>query len=90
MMGSTITDKLGNIDERKLYTIILNTGNIIQHKENILYVDIPKIILNRLSVEHNAKFLLGNYHNKINKERIEFINNNIEKIRSFNNKTLMK
>ena len=50
MMGSTITDKLGNIDERKLYTIIINTGNIIQHKENILYVDIPKIILNRLTL----------------------------------------
>ncbi len=90
MMGSTITDKLDKLGERKLYTIILNTGNTAQEKGTILYVDIPDIILNRLGIEHNAKFLLSNYRRETTKERVEFINNNTEKIRNFNNKTLMK
>lgn len=90
MMNSTISNTLNKSDKRKLYAILLNTGKIKQYKGNALYVDIPDIVLNRLNIEHNAKFLLSNYHNMKNEDRIKFINNNIEKIRSFNNKTIMK
>lgn len=90
MMSSVITDDLGDINTRKLYSMILNTGKISKEKNTILYTDMPDIILNRLGIKHNAKFLLGNYKNQTTKERINFINNNLNKIRAFNNKTIMQ
>lgn len=90
MMNSIITDDLGNINERKLYFIILNTGKVSKEKNTILYTDMPNIILDRLGIKHNAKFLLGNYKNQTTEERINFINNNLDKIKAFNNKTIMQ
>ena len=89
-MASNASDILEDIGNRKLYALFLNTGNIEKIDNKILYTDIARIILNRLGVKSNVEFLLENRNNKSIKERINYINNNIEKIRSFNNKTILQ
>ena len=89
-MASNASDILENIGNRKLYTLFLNTGKIEKIDNKILYTDIARIILNKLDIKSNVEFLLENRDNKSTKERINYINNNIEKIRSFNNKTILQ
>lgn len=90
LMASNASDILENIGNRKLYTLFLNTGKIEKIDNKILYTDIARIILNKLDIKSNVEFLLENRDNKSTKERINYINNNIEKIRSFNNKTILQ
>jgi hypothetical protein len=76
--------------DRKLYVILLNSaGPKGRRPAGILYTDVASLILERLGIEHNARFLLENRGNQSQRERVEYINKNLEKIRSFNNKTLL-
>lgn len=88
LMSSNASDILNKIGNRQLYSIILNNGKNVEHKGEILYTDIPDIVLENLNIRHNALFLLHNYKNESVKDRVKFIENNVEKIRSFNNKTI--
>lgn len=91
MMTSNLTNKLSKIEGgRKLFTIILNSGKIEKYDNKILYTDLAEIMLNRLNIQHNAKFIMNNYNNETTKTRIEFLNNNLNKIKNFNQKTIMQ
>lgn len=90
LMASNASEMLNNIGNRKLYSLFLNTGINQEFSDKILYTDLAGMILDKLEIKHNAKFLLNNYKNKTIEERVNFINNNIEKIRVFNNKTIMQ
>ena len=90
LMASNASDMLNNIGDRKLYSLFLNTGINQTFSDKILYTDLVSLILNKLDIKHNAKFLLQNYNNLSTEERVNFINNNIEKIRTFNNKTILQ
>ena len=88
LMASNASDILNKIGNRKLYSIVLNTGKTEEFSNKILYTDMARIILDKLDINSNVEFLMENRNNKLTKERIDFINNNIEKIRAFNNKTI--
>ena len=88
LMASNASDLLNKIGDRKLYSIFLNTGKIGEFNNKILYTDIARIILDNLEVDSNVEFLLENKDKKTTEERVKFINDNIEKIRAFNNKTI--
>ena len=90
LMASNASDVLNNIGNRRLYSLFLNTGINQEFSDKILYTDLAVMILDKLQIKHNAKFLLNNYNGKTAEERVEFVNNNIEKIRAFNNKTIMQ
>jgi hypothetical protein len=81
-----------DLDEknRTLYIILLNSGNAGRKSAAILYIDLARLILKRLGIDHNVEFLLDNRTGQSQEERIKYIDENLEKIRSFNNKTLMQ
>jgi hypothetical protein len=74
---------------RKLYVILLNSGARGRKAGALLYSDVPSLILKRMNLEHNAKFLLENHRNQDQRERIKYIDENLDKIRLFNSRTLM-
>ena len=88
LMSSNASELLNNVGKRFLYVLLLNTGTVGEFKNQILYTDLPTVILDKLNIKHNGKFLLQNYNNKSTDERVKFINDNVEKIRAFNNKTI--
>ena len=87
-----ISKSLGNKKDRKLYAIILNSGKKAIYNGEILYVDLANIILDRLGIVHNVNFLLDKNNNKnlTIKERVDFIKDNFDKIKYFNNKTVLQ
>jgi phosphoglycerol transferase MdoB-like AlkP superfamily enzyme len=89
MMASKLSDTLNKIENRRLYSLFLNSGNNSEFSDEILYVDLAGIVLKKLGIQHNTKFLLENRGNMTTDDRVRFINNNVEKIREFNNKTIM-
>ena len=89
-MTGNISKYLDKIKDRRLYAIILNSGKTAIYDDEILYVDLANIILDRLGIEHNSNFLLDNNKNLTTKERADFIKNNYDKIKAFNNKTVLQ
>lgn len=89
-MTGNISKYLDKVKDRKLYAIVLNSGKTAIYDDQILYVDLANIILDRLKIEHNANFLLDNNKNLTTGERANFINNNFDKIKAFSNKTVLQ
>lgn len=85
-----ISKYLDKIKDRRLYAIMLNSGKTDTYDDEILYVDLASIILDRLEIEHNVNFLLDNNKNLTTKERVDFIKDNFEKIKAFNKKTILQ
>lgn len=79
-----------SIGKRTLYAIFLNTGKVEKFDNTILYTDIASMILDRLDIQHNAKFIMYNYEHKTVKERLDFFEKNAKKIQTFNQKTIMQ
>ncbi|MDR1494766.1 MAG: hypothetical protein LBI29_01875, partial [Rickettsiales bacterium] len=92
LMMSFFSNSALSIEEnsRKLYAILLNSGLKQRESNSIIYSDIAPLVLKRLGIEHNAVFLLENHDNRTMEERLEHLSKNLEKIRSFNNKTLLR
>ena len=90
MMTSKATPMLIEAGERTLYSIFLNTGKIEKYNKGILYTDLAKMILDKLDIENNAKFIMYNYKNKSTDERVEQYSRNKNKIRIFNQRTIMQ
>ncbi|MDR2077410.1 MAG: sulfatase-like hydrolase/transferase [Rickettsiales bacterium] len=89
MMGCIIDAKLNAAENRKLYAIMLNSAIKKKESGTILYTDLAPIILKKLNVKHNAKFLMENHKNEINAQRIKYLDENFDRIRLFNDKTIM-
>lgn len=90
MMTSKATELLESVGERKLYTIMLNTGTIQQFDNKILYTDIATMVLEKMNIKHNAKFVMYNYNNEDVDARVKFLKENLDKIQTFNQKTIMQ
>lgn len=91
-MNNDVSKFLNKIKDRRLYAIILNSGKKAIYNDEILYVDLANIILDRLGIVHNVNFLLDKNNNKnlTIKERVDFIKDNFDKIKYFNNKTVLQ
>lgn len=89
-MSGNISKYLDKIKDRRLYAILLNSGKTTIYDDEILYVDLASIILDRLGIKHNVNFLLTNNQSLTTKERVDFIKNNFDKIKAFNNKTVLQ
>ncbi|MDR2760763.1 MAG: sulfatase-like hydrolase/transferase [Rickettsiales bacterium] len=91
VMGSSISETLNSMGkERRLYSLFLNSGISGEFSDKILYTDLATMVLSRLRIEHNAKFLLENRGGQSAGEKVKFIDDNVEKIRAFNNKTILQ
>ena len=90
MMTSKATDLLEKAGNRKLFTLFLNTGNVAEYNNKILYTDVAEMILDKLNIENNAKFIMYNYKNEDVDTRVEFLNKNADKIQTFNQRTIMQ
>jgi hypothetical protein len=89
MMKGRASEILNRIGDRRLFAIFLNNGKG-EFNDEILYTDIAKITLEKLGIKHNAKFLLENHKGQSTEERMKFIDENVEKIRTFNNKSILR
>lgn len=90
MMISKATGLLEKARNRSLFALFLNTGNVTEYNKKILYTDVAKIILDKLNIENNAKFIMYNYKNESVDKRIDFLNKNADKIQTFNQRTIMQ
>lgn len=90
MMTSKVTDLLEKAGNRSLFTLFLNTGDVAEYNKKILYTDVAKMILDKLNIENNAKFIMYNYKNEDVDTRVEFLNKNADKIQTFNQRTIMQ
>lgn len=89
--NSYIVKQLGNPQDRKLYSIFLNTKESGKRYDNtIIYPELPRIILDKLGVETNFNFMMDNFKNRTNKEKIKFLNDNFYNIKQFNENSLFQ
>ncbi len=54
-------NRIIGFDEKLLYIIMLNSGNVTTYDKTIYYTDLPEIILQRLNIKSNATFF-GTQH----------------------------
>lgn len=90
VMRSKAGEMSENIGKRTLYVIFLNTGKVEKIDNKILYTDVANMTLERLGIEHNAKFIMYNYKNETVEQRLDFLKKNAKKIQTFNQKTIMQ
>ena len=90
VMRSNAGDISKTLGKRTLYVIFLNTGVVKKIENKILYTDVASMVLEKLGIKHNAKFVMDNYKNQTVEERVNFLEENAKKIQSFNQKTIMQ
>jgi phosphoglycerol transferase len=90
MMISKATNLLESVGKRSLIALFLNSGLVGKYDSKILYTDIAKMVLDKLNIENNAKFIMYNYKNEDVETRIDFLNKNTDKIQTFNQRTIMQ
>jgi hypothetical protein len=91
MMAGLASDMLEEIGNRRLFSLLLNTGVVGERDDKILYTDLAGLLLEKLGIKHNAKFLLEGRNGEADTaSRVKFVDDNVEKIRAFNNKTILQ
>ena len=68
-------NKIIDKEEKKLYTIILNSDKKEILNKKILYTDLAELFLQKLNIKHNAIFF-NSYLNENYNKKLDLVNDN--------------